>query len=206
MVEVGLAEGIRGRVSRTNIVNPITDSSGTRLGFVVEWRDVTAELLQRQHDAENARRIEAISKAQAVIEFGMDGIIQGANDNFLNATGYTLAEIKGNHHSMFVDPVYRQSDEYKKFWEKLGRGEYEAAQYRRLGKNGREVWLQASYNPIFGPDGKPTKVVKYASDTTEHVLAAQALQQAVDDTVSSRSVSSSSSKPSRSVNHAIASS
>ena len=164
------------------IVNPITDSSGTRLGFVVEWREVTAELLQRQHDAENARRIEAISKAQAVIEFGMDGVIQGANDNFLNATGYTLAEIKGNHHSMFVDPVYRQSDEYKKFWEKLGRGEYEAAQYRRLGKNGREVWLQASYNPIFGPDGKPIKVVKYASDTTEHVLAAQALQQAVEHT------------------------
>ena len=164
------------------IVNPITDSSGTRLGFVVEWRDVTAELAQRQHDAENARRIEAISKAQAVIEFGMDGVIQGANDNFLNATGYTLAEIKGNHHSMFVDPAYRQSDEYKKFWEKLGRGEYEAAQYRRLGKNGREVWLQASYNPIFGPDGKPLKVVKYASDTTEHVLAAQALQQAVEDT------------------------
>jgi methyl-accepting chemotaxis protein len=164
------------------IVNPIMDAGGARLGFVVEWRDITAELAQRQRDAENASRMDAISKAQAIIEFGMDGVIETANDNFLNSTGYSLADIKGRHHSMFVESAYRQTVEYKQFWEKLARGEYDTAQYKRIGKGGRAVWLQASYNPIFDADGKPFKVVKYASDMTEQVLAAQLLQQAVDQT------------------------
>ena len=93
-----------------------------------------------------------------------------ANDNFLRALGYTLEEVVGQHHSMFVDPAYRSSHEYKEFWAKLGRGEYDANQYKRIGKGGKEVWIQASYNPIMDASGKPYKVVKFATDITEQKL------------------------------------
>ena len=112
-------------------------------------------------------KIDAISKAQAVIEFNMDGTIITANDNFLNVVGYTLEEIQGQHHRMFVDDVFAASAEYKEFWAKLNRGEYEAKEYKRLGKGGKEVWIQASYNPIMDLNGKPFKVVKFATDITE---------------------------------------
>src|SRR5215831_7970013 len=127
-------------------------------------------------------QIAAIGKSQAVIEFSLDGKILNANDNFLKAMGYTLDEVRGQHHSMFVDPAYRQSAEYRLFWEKLGRGEYEANQYKRIAKGGREIWIQASYNPIMDMNGKPFKVVKYATDSTEQVRAAQSLQAAVQQT------------------------
>ena len=120
--------------------------------------------------ADYAGQVAAIRKSQAVIEFDMNGIILEANENFLNALGYTLDEIKGHHHSMFVDETSRQSAEYKEFWAALNRGEYQAAEYKRLGKNGREVWIQASYNPILDQNGKPVKVVKYATDTTQQKL------------------------------------
>src|SRR5262249_6848938 len=116
-------------------------------------------------------QISAIGKAQAVIEFKLDGTILTANENFLKTVGYRLEEIQGQHHGMFVEPVYRASDEYRRFWEKLGRGEYDANQYKRLGKGGREIWIQASYNPIFDSSGKPYKVVKYATDISAQVLA-----------------------------------
>jgi len=99
--------------------------------------------------------LDAINKVQAVIEFGLDGTIQHANENFLKAMGYTLDEIRGKHHSMFVDPDYRDSPGYKQFWEKLGRGEFDAGQYKRIAKGGKEVWIQASYNPVFDGSGKP---------------------------------------------------
>jgi methyl-accepting chemotaxis protein len=111
-------------------------------------------------------QIAAISKAQAVIEFELDGTIRTANDNLLQAVGYTLDEIKGKHHSLFVAPAVRDSSEYRAFWARLGRGEFDAGQYRRLGKGGREIWLQASYNPIMGANGKPCKIVEYAADIT----------------------------------------
>lgn len=111
-------------------------------------------------------QIAAISKAQAVIEFELDGTIRTANDNLLQAVGYTLDEIEGKHHSLFVEPAVRDSSEYRAFWAKLGRGEFDAGQYRRLGKGGREIWLQASYNPIMGANGKPCKIVEYAADIT----------------------------------------
>jgi methyl-accepting chemotaxis protein len=116
--------------------------------------------------------LEAVSKAQAMIEFQMDGTIVTANDNFLRTLGYTLEEIRGRHHSIFIDEEFRHSDEYKRFWEALNRGDYQAAEYRRIGKGGREVWIQASYNPIPGPDGKPFKVVKFAIDVTKAKVAA----------------------------------
>ena len=105
-------------------------------------------------------QLAAIGKAQAVIEFDLDGTIRTANENFLHTLGYTLDEVRGHHHSMFVEPAYRDSAEYRAFWAKLGRGEYDAAQYKRIGKGGREVWIQASYKPIFDTAGKPFKVVK----------------------------------------------
>jgi methyl-accepting chemotaxis protein len=116
-----------------------------------------------------AAKVEAMERSQAVIEFDLDGTIISANENFLNAMGYTLAEIQGKHHSLFVDPAEREGAEYRAFWDDLRRGEFQARIFRRLGKGGREVWIQAAYNPVLGRDGKPTKVVKAATDVTERV-------------------------------------
>ena len=104
-------------------------------------------------------KLAAIDKSQAVIEFDLNGNVLHANDNFLQLLGYRLEEIQGRHHSLFVDPTCRTSDEYRLFWEKLRRGEYDAGQYGRIGKGGRQVWIQASYNPILDAKGKPYKVV-----------------------------------------------
>lgn len=112
-------------------------------------------------------QLAAINKAQAVIEFSLDGKILTANDNFLNALGYRLDEIQGRYHSLFVEPGYRGSNEYRVFWERLGRGEYDAGQYKHIDKDGRDVWFQASYNPIVDSTGKPFKVVEYATDITK---------------------------------------
>ncbi|MGT2435247.1 methyl-accepting chemotaxis protein [Bradyrhizobium betae] len=161
--------------------NPIFDPNGKPFKVVKYATDITEQTLR---NADLSGQIDAINKAQAVIEFSLDGKIINANENFLNTLGYSLNEIKGQHHSMFVDPVDRQTTEYRLFWEKLGRGEYDASQYKRIGKGGREVWIQASYNPIFDPNGKPFKVVKYATDVTAQVRAAQALQAAVAETQS----------------------
>jgi len=129
--------------------------------------DVTEQELRT---ADLAGQIAAISKAQAVIEFNMDGTIIGANENFLKTLGYSLTEIKGRHHSMFVETAERDGAAYREFWASLNRGEYQAAEYKRVGKGGKEVWILASYNPILDLNGKPFKVVKYATDTTAQVL------------------------------------
>jgi methyl-accepting chemotaxis protein len=112
-------------------------------------------------------KVDAINRSQAVIEFTLDGTIVHANENFLKTLGYTLDEVKGKHHSMFAEPSYSQSSEYRAFWQKLGRGEFDASQYKRIGKGGREIWIQASYNPIMDAKGRPCKVVKFATDITE---------------------------------------
>lgn len=104
--------------------------------------------------AEMATQIAAINRSQAVIEFAPDGKVVHANTNFPAVLGYSLDEIKGQHHSMFVDSDYRQSADYRMFWEKLGRGEFVSSQFKRLGKGGKEVWIQASYNPLFDRSGK----------------------------------------------------
>jgi len=104
-----------------------------------------------------------------VIEFRLDGTVTHANENFLKTLGYTLDEIKGKHHSMFADPEYAKSPDYRAFWERLGRGEYDSGVYKRMGKGGKEVWIQASYNPIMDMNGRPFKVVKYATDVTDQV-------------------------------------
>lgn len=130
-----------------------------------------AELLAQLEDYKG--QVAAIRRSQAVIEFTLEGTILDANDNFLNALGYTLNDVRGQHHSMFVQSSERGSPEYRAFWERLGRGEYDAGRYLRLGKGGREIWIQANYNPIFDTGGRPLKVVKYATDITEQVLREQ---------------------------------
>ena len=157
--------------------NPVMDAQGKPCKVVKYATDITQAKL-RAADFEG--QLNAVGKAQAVIEFSLDGKILHANDNFLNTLGYSLSEIKGQHHSMFVDPDFRNSVDYRLFWEKLGRGEYDAGQYKRLGKGGREIWIQASYNPIMDMNGKPFKVVKYATDVTAEVHANNMLRQAVE--------------------------
>ncbi len=143
--------------------NPILDNLGKPFKVVEYSTEVTEQKLQF---ADYSGQIEAIHKVQAVIEFNMDGTIRTANENFLKTMGYTLHEIKGQHHSLFVEPEFTRSAEYREFWARLARGEYQAAEYKRLGKGGREIWIQATYNPIYDLNGKPFKVVKYATDVT----------------------------------------
>jgi methyl-accepting chemotaxis protein len=125
--------------------------------------------------ADYAGQVAAIRKSQAVIEFAMDGTILDANDNLLEMVGCTLDEIKGRHHSMFVDQAYRQSYEYKEFWAALNRGECRAEEYKRLGKGGKEIWIEASYNPILDFNGKPFKVINYSTDITPRKVALNAM-------------------------------
>jgi len=129
--------------------------------------DVTQQKLQA---ADIGGQLAAIGKSQAVIEFSLDGTIITANDNFLQAMGYLLSEIQGKHHKMFVEPAMRDSAEYKEFWAALNRGQYQAGEYKRIGNGGKEIWIQASYNPILDLNGNPFKVVKYATDVTRQVL------------------------------------
>jgi methyl-accepting chemotaxis protein len=147
--------------------NPLLDETGKPFGVVKYATDITEQKLQ---NADYASQIAAIGKSQAVIEFNMDGTIITANDNFLRVVGYTLAEIKGKHHSLFVAPSERDSAAYREFWASLNRGQYQTAEYKRVGKGGKEVYIQASYNPILDLNGKPFKVVKYAADVTKQVL------------------------------------
>ncbi len=148
--------------------NPILDEAGKPIKIIKFASDVTE---QKLHAANFSGQIEAIGKSQAVIEFNLDGIVLNANRNFLSVMGYALSEIQGKHHSMFVPEGEGGTDVYKAFWAGLRRGDYQTAEYRRIGKNGKQVWIQASYNPIFDLNGVPYKVVKYASDVTAQVIA-----------------------------------
>lgn len=158
--------------------NPIFDKNGRVYKVVKFATDITADKLK---NADYEGQLAAISKVQAVIEFKLDGTIQTANENFLKTLGYRLDEIQGQHHSMFVDPADVSSPAYRQFWDALGRGEYQAAQYKRIGKGGKEVWIQASYNPIFDMNGKPFKVVKYATDITGQVELMKNIKILVDE-------------------------
>ena len=154
------------------IYNPILDRHGKPYKVVGFASDITRE---KQASIDAQGQIAAIRKAMAVIEFSMDGTVLDANENFLQALGYTLEEIKGKHHSTFVEEGYRRSAEYKEFWAKLNRGEFIAEEMKRIGKNGKEVWIQGAYNPILDINGKPFKVVKYATDISEQKFALNAM-------------------------------
>jgi methyl-accepting chemotaxis protein len=142
---------------------PVRDETGRLTKVVAIGTDITAAKLR---EADFGGQLAAIGKSQAVIEFSLDGKVLDANANFLDVLGYTLADIMGQHHSMFVEPSERSGADYRLFWDKLGRGEFHAGQYKRIGKGGKEVWIQASYNPITDLNGKPFKIVKYATDVT----------------------------------------
>ena len=156
--------------------NPIMDAWGRPFKIVKYARDVTQQQMQL---ADFSGQITAINKVRAVIQFDVEGNILHANDNFLRAVGYSLAEIQGKHHAIFVEPSERASPQYKQFWQRLGMGEYDAGLYRRVKKNGDALWLQANYNPIFDMNGRVFKVVKYATDVTVQTQATQTLQAAV---------------------------
>jgi methyl-accepting chemotaxis protein len=143
-------------------INGVFDAKGDYVGNVLEWSDVTADRL-------NAGMLAALDRAQATIEFTLDGKVVGANENFLGALGYSAEEVKDKHHSIFVDQEYKNSPDYRAFWEALKRGEFQSGEYKRIGRNGSDVWIQASYNPILDGSGKPFKVVKFASDITDVV-------------------------------------
>jgi methyl-accepting chemotaxis protein len=151
--------------------NPLLNAAGKPYKVVKYATDVSA---RKADYADLHGKVEAIGRSQAVIEFNMDGTVITANRNFLDTLGYSLGEIAGKHHAMFVEPGYRESPEYKAFWDRLRAGEYQAAQYKRIGKGGREVWIEASYNPVLDLNGRPWKVVKFATDLTarkEEMLA-----------------------------------
>ncbi len=147
--------------------NPLFDASGKITGVIKFATDITKQKLE---SAEFKSILEAIDKSQAVIEFNVDGIIQKANDNFLWTLGYTAQEIEGQHHRMFCDPEYTATPEYKEMWNKLKMGEFDSGEYKRLGKNGKEVWISASYNPIIDDTGKVLKVIKFAQDISAQKL------------------------------------
>lgn len=159
--------------------NPIYDLKGNPYKIVNYTMDITESKLLA---ADNAGQISGIHKTQGVIEFDMSGKIISANENFLNLSGYSEAEIIGKNHSMFVDSAYRVSHEYRAFWDALNHGEAQVGQVKRINKAGNAVWMQAIYNPILDMNGKPFKVVKYATDITEQHNNAQVLANAVEET------------------------
>ena len=148
--------------------NPVVTSNGKVTRVVKYATDITEE---KRKNAYFSGQIKAINQSQAVIEFDPTGKILDANDNFLKTVGYTLDEIKGKHHSMFMNPEERSSSEYRLFWEQLGDGQFQTGEFHRVGKGGKSIWIQATYSPIVDDNGKVFRVVKYATDITSRKMA-----------------------------------
>jgi len=142
---------------------PILDISGKPVRIIKFATDITDE---KTYALDQSQQLQAISKGQAVVELGLDGTILNANDRFLSLFGYTLPEIQGRHHLIFVPPEERGADAYRQFWQRLRTGHYQSAEFKRIGKDGREIWLQASYNSILDTAGQPVRIVKVATDIT----------------------------------------
>lgn len=157
--------------------NPVFDKTGMPYKIIKFANDVT-EI--KKDCLDKTGKIDAINRSQAVIEFSLDGKVITANKNFLRLTGYEIEEIRGRHHRMFVEPEHAASAEYQAFWERLSRGDFEAGEYKRVGRGGKEVWIQATYNPIFDPAGRPVKIVKFATDITEVKLEGAEYRAKVD--------------------------
>ena len=158
--------------------NPVMNSEGKPYKVIKFATDVTA---LRTKNAEVQSRIDALDKAQAVIEFDLDGHVLQANANFLATVGYTLEEIVGKHHRLFCDEAYTASPEYTDFWARLRSGQFDAGRYRRHGKDGRTIWLQATYNPVYDADGKVHKVIKFASDITAQVTLEESVKRRAEE-------------------------
>ncbi len=161
--------------------NPIVGSNGQVVKIIKFATDITAAKFR---SLEYAGKMSAIDRAQAVIEFTPTGEILSANANFLAAVGYRLEEIVGHHHNMFCDRDYAVSAEYKMFWHNLAKGHLNAGEFKRVGKNNKIIYIQASYNPIFDESGTVIRVVKYATDVSEAVrrrLRNESLSKSIDD-------------------------
>jgi len=168
---IGEAVRVAQSIASGDLTSPVEVSSTNETGQLLQaLKSMQGVLRENEVEALNAKgQITAINKTQAVTELSLDGTIRAGNEHLLRMFGYSFADIKGRHHGIFVDPAVRSSPEYLAFWAKLGRGEYEAGQYKRVTQGGREIFLRASYNPILGLDGKPYKIVEYASDVTDQV-------------------------------------
>ncbi|MBH24960.1 MAG: hypothetical protein CMH57_10995 [Myxococcales bacterium] len=152
------------------------DTAGVYQGPALTWEDITEEVAREEEREQLTNQLDALYRNQAVIEFEPDGTIVTANDNFLSVLGYTLEEIQGRHHRMFVEPEHTNSAAYQTFWRELGAGRTKADLFKRVGRGGREIWIQASYNPVTNSSGEVTRVIKFALDMTEKVLAERAAE------------------------------
>ena len=157
--------------------NPMLDRRGKPYKIIKFATNITQ---QKAQDGDRSGQIDAIRRSQAVITFNLDGTVIEANENFLTVVGYTLPEIVGQHHSLFVEAALRDSAAYAEFWAKLRRGEYQKGQFKRIGKDGREVWIEASYNPILDASGRPYKVVKFSTDITAQVMLLADLKRLIE--------------------------
>jgi methyl-accepting chemotaxis protein len=151
-------------------VSAVYDKEGDYVGNTLEWLEITDRYKREQENLQFRAQVAAISRSQAIIEFSMDGTILDANENFSEALGYPVEEMKGKHHRMFVDPAEANSAAYAEFWASLGRGEIKAGEFARIGKGGKRVYIYGAYNPMLDTNGKPFKVVKFATDVTEAVV------------------------------------
>ena len=185
---IGSAIGVLAEIERGNYDTAAHSTSGDETGQLLRaldsMRRTLKELTERERRAaaENQSQLAAIHRAQVVVEYGLDGRIITANENFLRAMGCTLEAVQGQHHSAFVDPVYKSTAEYQQSWDKLARGEFVAGQFKRSGRDGRDVWFEGSYNPVLGVDGKPYKIVEYATDATAQVAVTQQMKDTVRET------------------------
>ena len=157
--------------------NPMLDRRGKPYKIIKFATNITQ---QKAQDGDRSGQIDAIRRSQAVITSNLDGTVIEANENFLTVVGYTLPEIVGQHHSLFVEAALRDSAAYAEFWAKLRRGEYQKGQFKRIGKDGREVWIEASYNPILDASGRPYKVVKFSTDITAQVMLLADLKRLIE--------------------------
>jgi methyl-accepting chemotaxis protein len=153
--------------------NPVFDANGKCVKVIKFATDITAS---KAKNTEFEGKINAINRAQAVIEFNLDGSILVANENFLKTLGYSMDELKGKHHRIFCEDSYTSSNQYRAFWEKLGRGEFDSGRYKRMSRAGKSIWIMATYNPILDAEGRPYKVVKFATDITEQVEKEESIQ------------------------------
>ncbi len=159
--------------------NPIADAHGKLVKVVEYATDITEQKLRT---ADYEGQIAAIGKAQAVIEFNVDGTVRSLNDNFSKMFGYSSIDLQGKHHSALVSAEESSGADYRTFWVNLARGEAVASRCKRIARDGREIWVQASYNPIHDANGRPFKVVMYATDVTTQMLMAHQLEIAVKQT------------------------
>ena len=170
---------------------PIRDVKGSIYKVICFATDTTA----RRLDAWNKQRqLDEIDRNQGVVELKADGTILSANENFLRLMGYALHELQGKHHRLLVGPRERESADYAALWQRLGRGEFLTGEFLCVDRQSREVWLQATYNPVFGPDGKPEKIVQFAIDITAKQQAQLHLQQTLEAVAGSIPVLGSASR------------